>query len=124
MRGNSQEMADNICLTELNTDELVTYNPKLAAFTPTTRIAYAKFKNVIKGHPPFNEDDEDNEDKKSPLKPQSTVKIENEKPNGQVVALPYSPKSDHLEPPVAKVEPGSSPKASTPKPSPLPKGQK
>ena len=59
MRGNSQEAAENICILELNSDELVTYNPKLAAFTPTTRIAYAKFKNVIKKTPAFLEEDEE-----------------------------------------------------------------
>lgn len=59
MRGNSQEAADNICILELNSDELVTYNPKLASFTPTTRIAYAKFKNVIKKDSPFLEEDEE-----------------------------------------------------------------
>ena len=47
MRGNSIEDADDLCLLELNTDQLVTYNPRLAKYTPTTRIAYAKFKNVI-----------------------------------------------------------------------------
>ena len=61
MRGNSQEAADNICILELNSDELVTYNPKLASFTPTTRIAYAKFKNVIKKTPPFMEEDDEDE---------------------------------------------------------------
>ena len=86
-RGNSIEDADKLCLSELNSDELVTYNPKLASFTPTTRIAYAKFKNIIKSKPPFIEDEEDG---LSPRK--STLKVESEKPNGQVVVLPKSPK--------------------------------
>ena len=47
-RGNSVEEIDKLCLADLNTDQLVTYNPKLASFSPTTRIAYAKFKNVVK----------------------------------------------------------------------------
>ena len=47
-RGNSLDEADRLCLIDLNSDQLVTYNPKLASFTPTTRIAYAKFKNVVK----------------------------------------------------------------------------
>ena len=58
MRGNSIEDADDLCLLELNTDQLVTYNPRLAKYTPTTRIAYAKFKNVIQQKPPFFEDEE------------------------------------------------------------------
>ena len=43
---------------ELNTEQLVTYNPKLAKYTPTTRIAYAKFKNVIQSKHPFIEEEE------------------------------------------------------------------
>lgn len=58
MRGNSIEDADDLCLLELNTDQLVTYNPRLAKYTPTTRIAYAKFKNVIQQKPLFFEDEE------------------------------------------------------------------
>ena len=58
MRGNSIEDADDLCLLELNTDQLVTYNPRLAKYTPTTRIAYAKFKNVIQHKPLFFEDEE------------------------------------------------------------------
>ena len=42
------EETDFVCLTAMNADELVVYNPKLSKHTPTTRMAYAKFKNAIK----------------------------------------------------------------------------
>ena len=47
-RGNSMEETDYVCLTAMNSDELVVYNPKLSKYTPTTRMAYAKFKNALK----------------------------------------------------------------------------
>ena len=75
-RGNSADMADNICLLELDTEQLVSYNPKLASFTPATRIAYARFKNMVKKEPLIMEDDE--------IK--STLTVENEKKsNGQLI---------------------------------------
>jgi hypothetical protein len=43
----------------LSTFQLVTYNPKLASFTPTARIAYAKFKSTIKADITLDEEDED-----------------------------------------------------------------
>lgn len=33
-------------LNAMTAEELVQYNPKLAEYTPTTRIAYAKFKTL------------------------------------------------------------------------------
>jgi hypothetical protein len=58
-RGNSKEVAENFCLLELNSEQLLTYNPKLATFTPTTRIAYARFKNVIKKEAVLPEEEEE-----------------------------------------------------------------
>ena len=57
-RGNSIEEIDDILA--LNSDELVVYNPKLADLTPTTRMAYARFRNVIKRdlHPHLEENEE------------------------------------------------------------------
>ena len=57
-RGNSAEEIAGILA--LNSEELVVYNPKLADFTPTTRMAYARFRNVIKRdlHPHLEEDEE------------------------------------------------------------------
>ena len=57
-RGNSAEEIAGILA--LNSEELVVYNPKLADFTPTTRMAYARFRNVVKRdlHPHLEEDEE------------------------------------------------------------------
>ena len=57
-RGNSVEEIEDILA--LNSDQLVIYNPKLADFTPTTRMAYARFRNVVKRdlHPHLEEDEE------------------------------------------------------------------
>ena len=44
--GNSQEQID-LCLTQLDSEALIKYNPRLVDYTPATRIAYAKFKSRL-----------------------------------------------------------------------------
>ncbi|XP_059081823.1 transient receptor potential protein-like [Tigriopus californicus] len=45
-RGNSKDEID-VCLKQLSSEQLVSYNPKLVDYTPATRIAYAKFKSRL-----------------------------------------------------------------------------
>eukprot|EP00095_Tigriopus_kingsejongensis_P011532 snap_masked-scaffold33_size549341-processed-gene-1.10 protein:Tk11532 transcript:snap_masked-scaffold33_size549341-processed-gene-1.10-mRNA-1 annotation:"trp channel protein" len=45
-RGNSKEQID-LTLNQMDSDELVSYNPKLIDYSPATRIAYAKFKSRL-----------------------------------------------------------------------------
>ena len=40
------ELVDG-CLDQLDSDQLVNYNPKLVDYTPVTRMAYAKFKTTL-----------------------------------------------------------------------------
>ena len=97
-RGNSLEEADKLVLSDLNTDQLVTYNPKLASFSPTTRIAYAKFKNVIKKD--LFALDEEGEVKSTSVHIESETKspVTTKAPaNGQLKVQLESPKSQNSE---------------------------
>jgi len=51
--GNSLEQI-KISLRQLNSEQLLSYNPRLVDYTPATRIAYARFKGIglqdIKDH--------------------------------------------------------------------------
>ena len=136
-RGNSLEETDKLCLSDLNTDQLVTYNPKLASFSPTTRIAYAKFKNVV-NRDLFAVDERDELVKSSPS---ASVHVERETeklkvkldspPNGGLKSplkdetLVVEKQVKSAEPSPARPRPSSSPmKTKSPenvKPPPTPK---
>lgn len=44
--GNSQEEIE-VNLRKLDSEQLLSYNPKLIDYTPATRIAYARFKSKL-----------------------------------------------------------------------------
>ncbi|TRY66970.1 hypothetical protein TCAL_04371 [Tigriopus californicus] len=45
--GNKPKDEIDVCLKQLSSEQLVSYNPKLVDYTPATRIAYAKFKSRL-----------------------------------------------------------------------------